>query len=78
MNATEILLLLILGFVAFVVVRLIARSITGNAGKTGDARLKRIQTASWWIQLLTVFSFLMGVYWILAFLFGWPFFSSTS
>ena len=74
MNATEILLLLILGFVAFVVFRLIARSITGNAGKTGDARLKRIQTASWWIQLLTVFSFLMGVYWILAFLFGWPFF----
>ncbi len=73
MNATAIWLLF-LGFVAFVVFRLWSRGITRKAGTSGDARLKRIQTASWWILFLTVFSFLMGVYWMLAFLFGWPFF----
>jgi hypothetical protein len=39
------------------------------------ARLKRIQNASWWIQLLMVFCIVMGSYSLLAFFMGWPFFS---
>ncbi len=38
------------------------------------ARLARIGKASFLFQLAISFSFLLGVYWLLAFLFGWPFF----
>ena len=38
-------------------------------------RLKRIKNASLIFQCFVGFSLLLGVYWMLAFLFGWPFFS---
>ena len=74
MSATEILLLS-LGFVGFTVFRVLARSKAVKAERSGDARLKRIQIASCWIQVLIGISFILGVYWVLAFLYGWPMFS---
>lgn len=44
------------------------------APKGGDIRLKRIQNVSWRKLVLMGFWLLLGVYWMLAFLFGWPFF----
>ena len=70
-----LILPLFLVLVAFSVFRLLSRRNIGKASKTSDARLERIQIASLWIQLLMGFSFIMWVYSILAFVFGWPFFS---
>lgn len=76
MNATEIILLF-LGLAVFVVFRLRARSLAGKARQTGETRLKRIQMASGLFQLFIGFTFIIGSYWILGFLFGWPFFSEA-
>jgi len=46
-------------------------------GAARAARLKRIATASWWIQLLMGISFLGLIYTLLAFFMGWPFFSES-
>jgi hypothetical protein len=70
-----LILPLFLVLVAFSVFRLLSRRNIGKASKTSDARLERIQIASLWIQLLMGFSFIMWVYSILEFVFGWPFFS---
>lgn len=42
---------------------------------TRAARLNRIQNAGFWLQLLTVISFVSVCYMFLAFFMGWPFFS---
>ncbi len=68
---------LVLVLVAFALFRLLARSNIGMASKTIDARLKRIQIASLWVQLLMGFSFILWVYFNLAFALGWPFFSQS-
>src|ERR1035437_3106289 len=74
MNGTLIIPLFLV-LVAFAVFRLLSRRNIGKAAKTSDARLKRIQIASLWIQLLMGFSFVIWFYSIVAFAFGWPFFS---
>jgi Protein of unknown function (DUF2975) len=71
-NGIEILCLVL---VAFQVFRWCARRPTTHAGKISDARLQRIQIVSGWVQGLVGLGFLIGVNWLLAFLFGWPFFS---
>jgi hypothetical protein len=48
-----------------------------NAPKNVAARLERIRNASWWMQALTGFSLLLGIYWTVAFLFRWPFFGQN-
>jgi len=67
----SLLVLLILGILA--VFRSLTRSRAKMAPKGGDARLKRIQDASWWMLVLMGLWLLLGIYWMLAFLFGWPF-----
>ena len=73
-NGIEILVLVL---VAFQVFRLCARRPTTAGGKISDARLQRIQIVSGWMQWLIGFGFLIGVYWTLAFLFGWSFFPQS-
>jgi hypothetical protein len=73
MNAIEIgLFLLCLSCCAIILLN--ARRRGRNAQTTSNARLNRIKTASLVFQSFLGFSFLMGVYWTLSFLFGWPFF----
>jgi len=48
-----------------------------NPATTSGARLKRIQDAGWWLQLLMVIGFLSWGYSLLAFFLGWPFFSEA-
>jgi len=74
MSGFEILLLF-LGLVAFVVFRFLHLRPPTKGLKPAAARLSRIQTASWWIQVAIGLSFLIGIYSVLAFLCGWPFFS---
>ena len=52
------------------------RALTAPA-VTSAARLKRIQNASLWIQLLMVIGFVVAVYSLLAFFLGWPIFSQS-
>jgi hypothetical protein len=73
MNAIEIVLLL-LCFSCYAVFLLNARRRARNAQTTSNARLNRIKTASLMFRLFLGFILLMGVYWTLSFLFGWPFF----
>src|SRR5947208_1257999 len=40
---------------------------------TPDVRLKRIRNASFIVQCLIAVCVVFGVYWMLAFVFGWPF-----
>jgi hypothetical protein len=44
-----------------------------KVGRTSQARLARIRKASFLFQLAVGMSFLLGTYWVLAFLLGWPF-----
>jgi hypothetical protein len=74
MSGFEILLLF-LGLVAFVVFRFLHLRPPAKGLKPAAARLGRIQTASWWIQVAIGFSVVVAIYALLAFLCGWPFFS---
>jgi len=49
----------------------------GSNAVARAARLRRIATASWWIQLLLGLGFLVSVYSLLTFFMGWPFFSKS-
>lgn len=53
----------------------LSRRALGTDAAARAARLKRIATASWWIQLLMVISLVGMAYTLLAFFMGWPFFS---
>jgi hypothetical protein len=71
MNANvTILFLLALG--SFFVFRKYSRAVSGKASQNSQTRLKRIRNASLLIRLFIGFSLLLGVYSVLAFLFGWP------
>ncbi|HXI73632.1 MAG TPA: hypothetical protein VNN22_25090 [Verrucomicrobiae bacterium] len=74
MSGFEILLLF-LGLMAFVVFRFLHLRPPAKGLKPADARLSRIGTASFWIQVAIGLCFLIGLYALLAFLCGWPFFS---
>ena len=69
------ILLLFLVLIAFAVFRFLHLRPAAKGLKPAAVRLSRIQTASWWIQVAIGFSFLVGVYALVAFLCGWPFFS---
>ena len=72
MNANGmILVLLALG--SFFVFRRFSRAGSGPSQKC-QARLKRIRNASFLFRLFIGISALFAVYWLLAFLFGWPLF----
>ena len=53
----------------------LSRKTPVNSPASRAARLRRIQHAGWWLQLLTVISFVSVGYSLLAFFMGWPFFS---
>ena len=74
MSGFEILLLF-LGLVAFFVFRFLHLRPPAKGLKPAAVRLSRIQTASWWIQVVIGFSLVGAIYALLAFLCGWPFFS---
>ncbi len=46
-----------------------------DSAATPAVRLKRIQNASLWVQILMVISFVLVIYSLLAFFMGWPFLS---
>jgi hypothetical protein len=72
------ILLLFLGLVAFVVFRFLHLKPPAKGLKPAAARLSRIKTASWWVQVTLGFSLVVAIYALLAFLCGWPFFSEHS
>ena len=74
MNANGIILVL-LALGSFFVFKRFSRAVSGGSSQNCQARLKRIRNASLLIRLFLGFSLLLGVYSVLAFLFGWPFFS---
>jgi len=49
-----------------------SRKVLADSAATRAARLKRIQNAGWWIQLLLIISFLFSCFMMLAFFMGWP------
>ena len=73
MNANEIILVL-LALGSFFVFRWCSRAVSGKSSQNCQARLKRIRNASFLFRLFIGISALFAVYWLLAFLFGWPLF----
>ena len=71
------ILLLFLVLIIFAVFRYLHLRPAAKGLKPAAVRLGRIQTASWWLQVAIGLSFLIGVYSLLAFLCGWPFFSES-
>ena len=74
MNLTEMLLLLLLMLFVVGYSRVVWNR-AKFATNTNAARLARIRHASLWIQVVIGLSLLIGLYALLAFLCGWPFFS---
>jgi hypothetical protein len=74
MNANLVVLML-LAVGSFLVFRLYARAMSGKSDTGGAARLARIRKASMLFQFFIGFSFVTGVYAMVAFLCGWPFLS---
>jgi hypothetical protein len=72
MNGTTLFLLALGSFFVF---RLYARKAVGNSSQSRPIRLVRIRNASLLFRMFIGISLLVGVYWVLGFLFGWPFFS---
>jgi hypothetical protein len=68
------ILLVLLGLGSFVCFRWYSRKVVYKPNQGRQARLARISKASFLFQLAIGFFFVLGVYWVLAFLFGWPFF----
>jgi len=66
------ILLLFLVLIIFAVFRYLHLRPAAKGLKPAAVRLGRIQTASWWFLVFMGISFLLYVYIILAFLFGWP------
>ena len=73
MISTSEILLVMLGLGSFVCFRWFSRKLTRQPNQGCQTRLARIGEASFLFQLAILFSVLLAVYWVLAFLFGWPF-----
>jgi hypothetical protein len=71
------ILLLLLGLGSFLVFKWFSRSRVRKSSQDRQTHLGRISEASFLFQLAIGFCFLLSVYWVLAFLFGWPFFSQN-
>ena len=74
MNAMELTLCLLVVAGLFWVRRYV-RKATSNAPDNHPLRLARIRNASLVFQLFIGISYLFVLYWVLAFLMGWPFFA---
>ena len=57
--------------------RLLSRNRLPDSVEDRAGRLKRIQRASWWIQVLMVIFFALACYSLLASFLGWPFLSHS-
>ena len=77
MISTTALILLLLGLGSFIVFKWFSRNTVRKSPRDRQTRLARISEASFLFQLVIGICFLLSVYWILAFLFGWPFFSQN-
>ena len=75
-SATAILLLL-LGLGSFAIFKWFSRNAVHKSSQDRQTRLARISEASFLFQLAIGICFLLSIYWVLAFLFGWPFFSQN-
>jgi hypothetical protein len=75
MISTLGILLLLLGLGGFVVFKRFSRTVVRKPSQDRQKRLARIGEASFLFQLAIGICFLLSVYSVLAFLFGWPFFS---
>jgi hypothetical protein len=75
MISTTALILLLLGLGSFVVFKWFSRHAVRKSSQDRPTRLSRISEASFLFQLAIGICFLLSVYSVLAFLFGWPFFS---
>ena len=75
MISTSEILLVLLGLGSFLFFRWFSRILTRKPNQGRQTRLARLGEASFLFQLAIVFSLLLAVYWVLAFLFGWTFFS---
>lgn len=74
MNFTEMILILCAMLAGITFRRLLLNRSKGQ-DKAQARRLARIQNASVWIQVLMVVSCLAGIYAVLAFMLGWPYFT---
>ena len=75
MNAMELTLCLLVVAGLFWVRRYYVRKATSNAPDNHPRRLARIRNASLVFQIFIGISYLFVLYWVLAFLMGWPFFA---
>jgi hypothetical protein len=55
----------------------LSRKMPANSPASRAARLQRIQNAGFWLQLAVGLFWVVGIYSVLAFLCGWPFFSQS-
>lgn len=70
-SVTEIALVL-LSLIIYITFRLCSRRAQSVTASTNPVRLARIRKASLIFQVLIWISLVLGAYWFLAFLFGWP------
>jgi hypothetical protein len=75
MSIFEITSTLIVCVLTLVIFRRVLHKPEKNAVKTRQARLARVREASRVFSICLWLSFILGVYWFLGFLLGWPFFS---
>jgi hypothetical protein len=75
MNTAEITSALFVCILTLIVFRLVLRKSKNDAAKTHQARLARVRKASLVFSICLWLSFILGAYWFLGFIFGWPFFS---
>ena len=71
LNITEFIIQIGLLFVIVFVLALLCRKGV-KALMSPEARMARIKQVSGWIQLITGFCLIMGLYGLLVFIFGWP------
>lgn len=69
------ILFVLLGLGSFVFFRWYSRHVLHKSDQSPNARLARISKASFLFQYFISFGLIVSVYWVLAFLFGWQFFS---
>jgi hypothetical protein len=74
MSVTEISALLVC-VLMLIIFRVVLRTPKKSAAKVRPTTLARVQNASFVFSICLWLSLFLGAYWILSFLFGWPFFS---
>jgi hypothetical protein len=72
MNTTELMRGIVVCVLMLLLFRWIRRESSPKAGLSRQKRLSRVQKASLVFAVCVGVSLLVGVYWLLGFLFGWP------